>query len=302
MSANGARIVEFYQMREGGSDMAGDALRMICHPDVRLHLPERLPFGGSVIGIDAVIERLRQSDEFLTHDGSATTDAFVDDDPMLICFSAVTWRQEAFASRGYACNSGTKTSEWWLRRDGLVQEIFFFCYDIGLISAPASTAGTEIGSWPASILANPSRVIFGQNRAGNPNQALIEKLYSDARDGIASDLEVFFHENITLFESRGLPYGQDAHRGSESTVNCIAAVVVWCDMPNVELLAVASRDDRVCVLVCSPFRDGSGQVMIVEDWHLRDGKVAWYRAYYWDTASVSRVYLELGSNDPPNLP
>lgn len=298
MSPEAERIERYYSVCSNGSAAATAALlREICHPDVRISVPDQLPYGGTAEGIDAVTARLEMMRTFqhgrVVDAGNAK---LLDDLPMVVYFSDIQWVADQFEAQGLPAPPNMLGAAWWFIREGLIEEILFIYYDIGLVQCGRIDASEAAGSpWPRKSLLSTEHTRFGANRAGNPNQAVIERIYSDATAGIVSDITDFFHANITLHESTGLPYGGGDHHGLDDVGEVIGNVVVWCDMSKVKLVAVASEGEHVSVLVASPLRGEVARVLIMEDWHLSDGKVAWYRAYYWDTDAVAAVFRTLKS-------
>lgn len=268
---------------------AAAVLRGMSTSDIRFSTPDRLPHGGTAEGVDAVVGRFQDLRGLAEISGLEC----IDDLPMVVCFFDVKWNAAAFAAQGRPAPADTKASAWWFFRDGKVEEVLTFFYDIGLVDSGASGRNP---CWPKTRILVPGKTIFGTNRRLNPAQALIEKLYADATAGVVSDITSFYHPHLTLHESPGLLYGAGAHSGMEDVSNVIAQVVIWCNMADVRLVAVASREDHVSVLVRSPVRDSDAIVLIQEDWHLSDGKVEWYRAYYWDTDRVNDAYRRLSSH------
>jgi hypothetical protein len=289
VSDAGDRTRQFY----ASSGKAADSrLREMCHADVRMSVPDRLPYGGSVQGIHDVVDRLAQLRAFQSL--TAGESGVLDDASIVVHFSDVRWMPAAFKARGLQSPPDMIGSTWWFFRDGKVEEIIFFYYDVGLIPTPLTAArgGIAYPSWPRNSLLRYGSVRRGENR-NNPHQRLVEQVYADATSGVVTDITAAFHDDLTLHESNGLPYGGGDHHGMQEVSQVIAEVVVWCDMLNVRLLAVASQGEHVSVLVASPFRDKDQRILIQEDWHLREGKVAWYRAYYWDTEAVGLHYRQL---------
>ena len=242
----GDRIRQFYAASGASADQL---LRAMCCADVRMSVPDRLPYGGSVQGVHDVVERIAQMRAYQTLAGG--NEALLDDGGIVAFFSDVKWTAAAFTARGLQPPPDMIGTYWWFFRDDKVEEILFFYYDVGLTPAPRERAVARIAypSWPTN----------------------------------------------TLHESNGLPYGGGDHHGMAEVARVIAEVVIWCDMLNVRLVAVASQGQHVSVLVASPFRGSDQRILIQEDWHLRAGKVAWYRAYYWDVDAVGRHYRQLKS-------
>jgi hypothetical protein len=292
VSIQGDRIRQFYEL----SGKAADGwLRTMCHADVRMAVPDRLPYGGSVQGVHDVVDRIAQLRAFQTL--KAGDAGMLDDTSIVVHFSDVHWIPAAFKARSLQSPPTMLGSTWWFFRDDKVEEILFLYYDVGLIPAPQATARGDIAypSWPRNSLLRYGSVRRGNN-GDNPHQRLVEKVYADAISGVVTDITASFHDDLTLHESNGLPYGGGDHHGMQEVSQVIAEVVVWCDMSNVRLVAVASQGEHVSVLVASPFRGKDQRILIQEDWHLRAGKVAWYRAYYWDTEAVGFHYRQMKNN------
>jgi hypothetical protein len=292
VSSHGDMIERFYASSGKAAD---NWLREMCHANVRMSAPDRLPYGGSVQGVHDVVDRIAQLRAFQTL--AAGECGVLDDTNIVVHFSDVHWMPAAFKARGLQSPPNLLGSTWWFFRDGKVEEIIIFYYDVGLIPAPLAAARGDIAypAWPRNSLLRYGSVRRGEN-GNNPHQRLVETVYADATSGVVTDITASFRDDLTLHESNGLPYGGGDHHGMQEVSQVIAEVVVWCDMPNVRLVAVASQGEHVSVLVAAPFRGKDQRILIQEDWHLREGKVAWYRAYYWDTEAVGIHYRQMKNN------
>lgn len=297
MSTEAESVKNYHKAcRAGGDAEIGKLLREILHPDVTLCIPDRLPFGGTIKGADAVIQHLELLRSFQATDSlSDNRDQVLDDVPVIVYLRKLYWAWQTLAEYGVLPAEDTEVSEWWYFKEGQVYEILMFCFSVGLVANSPRHMGKPlaVNSFPDSVVLTPGPVVYGHNRQTSENQKLIEELYALGKSGQLMDVSKYFDDDLILYESRALPYGADTHRGLEDVMTVIGNVDVCFNATMIDVQAIVSDGDHVSVLVNTQLSGAGERVLLNEDFHLRNNKVVWFRAYYWETSAVIRHWNEM---------
>ena len=108
-------------MAEGNPKAFLDAL----HPDIEIHEPDPLPYGGTYRGHAEVIEFMKGAAAVMDVSRFEVEDLVADGDTVV-----------ARLTIGLHAGGETQLSEHWLMRDGQAVELRVFCFDPTAVSAP----------------------------------------------------------------------------------------------------------------------------------------------------------------------
>lgn len=110
---------------------------------------------------------------------------------------------------------------------------------------------------------------------------LITRMYAAAAAGDMAVLQEILAPDFTAQEPNFLPYG-GTYRGLAEFAALFGEVGKVIDLGKLELQGLTVEGDVAYGRVRVPLADGGGDASIIEEWHVRDGRVVAARVFWLD--------------------
>jgi len=108
---------------------------------------------------------------------------------------------------------------------------------------------------------------------------LVTRMYTAAAAGDLATLQQILDPDFSVEEPNFLPYG-GTYKGLQEFAALFGEVAKVIDLSKLELDGLTVEGDIAYGRVRAPLVDGSGTASILEEWRLRDGRVAEARVFW----------------------
>jgi len=123
---------------------------------------------------------------------------------------------------------------------------------------------------------------------GTSNEELVLAQYESIR---SKDLDAFMSrcaEDIVLLEANSMPVAGE-YRGQAQVRELMAGLIEFFDTSRLHPVRMVGDGEYVVAMLVFHVGPPVGyEVVITEWWHIRDGKVAEIRPFYWDTQELNQ--------------
>lgn len=110
-------------------------------------------------------------------------------------------------------------------------------------------------------------------------RGLVTRMYAAAAAGDMAVLQDVLSPDFTVQEPNFLPYG-GSYQGLPEFAALFAKVSEVLDLAALQLDGLTVEGDVAYGRVRAPLVDGSGHAAILEEWHVRDGRVVAARVFW----------------------
>lgn len=122
--------------------------------------------------------------------------------------------------------------------------------------------------------------------------ALVKRVYAAAGEGRWADVRADMADDFNIVEAAGLPYA-GTYTGPDALEKLLAIVSGYWTGFRLEFKGITVGDGMVIAEVIfngASKRTGEAFAMpLLEQWRVRDGKIAEIRPFYFDTALLARI-------------